>query len=222
MIRIGGMTPLTTIDFPGQLAAVLYLQGCPWRCSYCHNPELLPSRGDQIVAWSAVEEFLQRRRGLLDAVVFSGGEPTAQPALGAAVQQVKAMGFRVGMHTGGMYPTRLKQVLPWLDWVGLDIKAPAIHYDRVTGRPGSATPVYCSLQHLLDSGVAYECRTTWEPGLFPLADLHSLAQQLIDLGVSHWSLQQCRSNGVPQALHVLDQDVALWKQGFEAFTLRLQ
>ena len=134
MIRVAGMTPLTTIDFPGRLAAVLFLQGCPWRCSYCHNPELLPARGAGGLDWDAVQDFLGRRRGLLDGVVFSGGEPTSQARLPDAIARVKAIGFQVGLHTGGMYPARLQRLLPLLDWVGLDIKGPAAHHDAITGR----------------------------------------------------------------------------------------
>ncbi len=104
MIRIGGMTPLTSIDFPGQLAAVLYLQGCPWRCGYCHNPGLIPARGESHVEWRQVVAFLHRRRGLLDGVVFSGGEPTSQTGLPDAIAQVAGLDYRIGLHTGGMYP----------------------------------------------------------------------------------------------------------------------
>ena len=75
-LRIGGITPLTSIDFPGRLAAVLYGQGCPWRCGYCHNPELLDATTPAAVPWPEVLAFLKSRQGLLDGVVFSGGEPT--------------------------------------------------------------------------------------------------------------------------------------------------
>ncbi|MBI3069525.1 MAG: 4Fe-4S cluster-binding domain-containing protein, partial [Betaproteobacteria bacterium] len=74
-LRVGGLVPLTTTDYPGRLAAVVFCQGCPWRCGYCHNPHLLPARRTAPIAWHAVRDFLERRRGLLDAVVFSGGEP---------------------------------------------------------------------------------------------------------------------------------------------------
>ena len=80
-LRLGGLTPLTTIDFPGRLAAVLYCQGCPWRCTYCHNTELLDAATPPALPWPDALAFLHRRRGLLDGVVFSGGEPTLQAAL---------------------------------------------------------------------------------------------------------------------------------------------
>ena len=84
-LRIGGITPLTTIDFPGRLAAVLYCQGCPWRCSYCHNPELLDATTPAEMDWPQVLAFLRKRQGLLDGVVFSGGEPTLQAGLPQAL-----------------------------------------------------------------------------------------------------------------------------------------
>ena len=92
-LRIGGITPLTTIDFPGRLAAVLYCQGCPWRCSYCHNPELLDATTPAEMDWPQALAFLRKRQGLLDGVVFSGGEPTLQAGLPQALEQVRALGF---------------------------------------------------------------------------------------------------------------------------------
>lgn len=219
MIRIGGMTPMTSIDFPGRLAAVLYLQGCPWRCGYCHNPELLPARGQGEIAWTQVEAFLHRRIGLLDAVVFSGGEPTSQAALPEAIARVKALGYQVGLHTGGMYPTRLCQLLPQLDWIGLDIKAPDDHYDAVTGRCNSARPVGESLQAVLASGVAHECRTTWHPGLFPLPALYGLAERLAARGVRHWALQECREEG-RGLVGDSPLDLARLRAGFARFSFR--
>ncbi len=194
-LRIGGITPLTTIDFPGRLAAVLYGQGCPWRCGYCHNPELLDATTPATVPWPEVLAFLQSRQGLLDGVVFSGGEPTLQAALPAALAQVRALGFQAALHTGGMYPERLQALLPLLDWVGLDIKGPLHAYDAITRTPGSGAKAFASLRHLLASGVAYECRTTWHAGLFSADDLFTLADTLADAGVAHWALQECRAPG---------------------------
>ncbi|MFA5684724.1 MAG: anaerobic ribonucleoside-triphosphate reductase activating protein [Lysobacteraceae bacterium] len=219
MIRVGGMTPLTSIDFPGRLAAVLFLQGCPWRCGYCHNPDLLPARGETGLAWEQVEAFLQRRRGLLDAVVFSGGEPTSQATLADALTRVRELGYQTGLHTGGMYPQRLRALLPQLDWIGLDIKGPDKEYDRITSRRGSAAPVLRSLDAILHSGVDFECRTTWHPGLFPLDALHRLGRGLHARGVRHWAVQACREQGQPLAR--LDADeLARLGAGFAHFQFR--
>ena len=165
-LRIGGITPLTTIDFPGRLAAVLYCQGCPWRCSYCHNPELLDATTPAEMDWPQVLAFLRKRQGLLDGVVFSGGEPTLQAGLPQALEQVRALGFATALHTGGMYPERLAAVLPLLDWVGLDIKGPEHRYADITGAPGSGARAFESLALLQASPVAFECRTTWHAGLY--------------------------------------------------------
>ena len=132
-LRIGGFVPFTATDYPDHLAAVVFCQGCPWRCVYCHNPHLLPARGEAQHPWVSIAAFLETRRGLLDAVVFSGGEPTFQDALPAAMRSVRDMGFKVGLHTAGIYPRKLAAVLPLVDWIGIDVKAPFESYERVTG-----------------------------------------------------------------------------------------
>ena len=127
---VGGLQPFTTIDYPGALAAVVFVQGCPWRCGYCHNPQLQPRVKPAEAAgpgWAALRPWLARRVGLIDAVVFSGGEPTLDPALPAAMAEVRAIGLKVGLHTAGIYPQRLAAALPLADWVGLDLKAPPAH-----------------------------------------------------------------------------------------------
>lgn len=191
-LRIGGFTPFTTTDYPGALAAVVFCQGCPWRCSYCHNPHLLPVDGPETHAWADILAFLETRRGLLDAVVFSGGEPTLQRGLGEAMQAVKAIGFKVGLHSAGMYPDRLAAVLPRVDWIGLDIKAPKDVYPSITGVPGSGVPVFNSLKHVIDSGIAYQLRCTWNPGLFSESRISELIGELSALGGDRLSLQSCR------------------------------
>jgi pyruvate formate lyase activating enzyme len=218
-LRVGGLQRWTSIDFPGRLAAVVFCQGCPWRCSYCQNPELLDARAAPGLAWEEVLAFLRGRQGLLDGVVFSGGEPTLQAALPAAIDEVRALGFEVALHTGGMYPQRLAEVLPRLDWVGLDIKAPWHRLDTVTASRGSAARVMDSLLQVLMSGVAFECRTTWSPELFPLHELHTLTEELAGLGVQRWCLQQCRGGTLPQAAPWRG-DLALFRARFPEFEFR--
>ncbi len=166
MLVLGGLLPFTTIDFPGALAAVLFCQGCPWRCLYCHNPHLLVQESASVVPWQEALALLERRRGLLDAVVFSGGEPTLQTALPEALGLVRAMGFKVGLHTAGPYPQRLQRCLPLLDWVGMDLKAPFAEYERITAIPGSGTAASESAMLLRQSGVAHRFRTTLDPFLW--------------------------------------------------------
>ena len=195
MLRIGGMTPLSTTDWPGMLAAVVFCQGCPWRCGYCHNPGLIPPRGEHDIPWEEVMAFLRRRQGLLDGVVFSGGEPTLQAALPDAMRDVRDLGFRIGLHTGGMVADNLAAVLPLLDWVGLDVKAPLADYSRITGAAGSGERAYAGLQQVLASGVDHEIRTTVHPALLGDADLADLARDLAARGVRHYVIQAFRSQG---------------------------
>lgn len=132
---IAGMTPFSTVDWPGKLAAVVFLQGCPWNCGYCQNFAIIDPKAPAQVPESELWALLERRAGLLDGVVFSGGEPTRQPALVEAARRAKALGFQVGLHTGGAYPRRLAELLEHglVDWIGLDIKALPENYPRVVG-----------------------------------------------------------------------------------------
>ena len=193
-LRIGGLTPLTTIDFPGHLAAVVFCQGCAWRCPYCHNPHLLPIDHDG-KDWPMLQAFLEPRRGLLDGVVFSGGEPLFQSGLADAMEGVKSMGFKVALHTAGTHPGRFQRLLPLLDWVGLDIKRSFEQYPQLTGVAGSGIKAQESLALLLESGIAYEVRTTVDPHLFSHKTLLELAKELADFGVTHYVLQPCRPVG---------------------------
>lgn len=194
-LLIGGVTRLTTIDFPGCLSAVVFIKGCPWKCLYCQNEELQKRElndTDESVSWSYLDRFLNGRKGLLDGVVFSGGEPCVDPALVDAAKRVKEKGFKVGLHTGGMYPRKLQELLPYLDWVGLDIKAPLsddAHYEKVVRRPGAASKVTSSLDLLLSEEVSLETRTTAHPNYLTDADILQIARELKDKGVETYALQ---------------------------------
>jgi anaerobic ribonucleoside-triphosphate reductase activating protein len=196
---VGGFVPFTATDYPGALAAVVFCQGCPWRCGYCHNPHLLPADGDGERRFDEIVDWLASRRGLLDAVVFSGGEPTAQPALVDAIAAVRERGFKVGLHTAGAYPRRLAQWLSRIDWVGIDIKAPRQDYEAVTGAMRSGEAAWTSLECIVDAGVACEVRTTVHPALTPAAAMEKLACELAALGIVHWVLQPFRAQGCASA-----------------------
>ena len=135
---------------------------------------------------------LQRRRGLLDAVVFSGGEPTAQAGLAEAMRQVASMGFRVGLHTAGCYPQRLSRILPLLDWVGLDVKALPEDYPELTGVADSGERAFECLRLVLDSGVRHEVRVTVHGQLQSTSHLQGLLDLLDDYGLAEPILQRCR------------------------------
>ena len=225
-LRVAGLTPLSTTDFPGQLAAVVFVQGCAWRCRYCHNPEIQARLAAPSMSWQAVLDFLDRRQGLLDGVVFCGGEPTVDRRLGAAIEDVRQRGFKVGLHTAGIYPDRLRALLPKLDWVGFDVKAPFADYAVTTGVHASGTQAQESLNHLLASGVAHEVRTTRHSALLPVGKLHSMAASLREQGVETFALQEFRPNGCTDRLlesrppPLADDDICQLEQLFPTFILR--
>jgi pyruvate formate lyase activating enzyme len=194
-LRIGGLQHWSSCDWPGELAATVFCQGCSWACPYCHNPHLRPAKGSTPMAWSEVLDFLKTRRGLLDGVVFSGGEPLLQSALPEAIREVRALGFRTALHTGGQVPERFAAALALIDWVGFDIKAPFAEYERITGVAGSGESAKQSLKLLLESGVACQLRTTVHPKLLDDEAIARLNADLAGMGAGPTLIQQFRSEG---------------------------
>ncbi len=201
---IGGLVPVTTIDYPEHLSAVIFCQGCCWRCPYCHNYEILDSsvRIPGSPTWEDVLAFLDKRKGLLDAVVFSGGEPLLQPFISTAIKQVRSRGFSVALHTNGYNPTLLRTILPDIEWVGIDIKAPFSDYYKAISSSSSdwekvkrhnfGNKVKESLDILLESGISFEARTTLDPRVISKAMLKSLAKELSSRGVHTYAIQEYR------------------------------
>ncbi len=192
-ICVGGITPFTTIDFPGRLAGVFYLQGCPWRCRYCYNTEFWPFPPEgNLVPNAKVLRFLESRRKHFEGIVFSGGEPTAHEKLVNWMRAVKAMGYEIGLHTNGMFPVRLREVLAVCDWVGMDVKAPFDRYEKITRVPGSGEAARESAEILLAEKTPCEFRTTVHPGLLSEDDLLAIAQELAARGAQSYVLQTFR------------------------------
>jgi len=203
-LPIGGLTPLTTVDWPDRLAAVLFTRGCPWACPYCHNADLRSADG-QCYDWERVLGFLGTRRGLLDGVVLTGGEPCLHPALPDALAEIRALGFGTALHTGGAFPDRLAEILErgLVDWVGMDLKAPFADYPLVTGKPGSGERARRSLFLLAGSGVDFEVRTTVWPELLTAERLDAMATDLCSIGQPRWVLQPCLEHAKRTAARTL-------------------
>jgi pyruvate formate lyase activating enzyme len=195
MLKVGGITPFTATDYPGKLAAVVFVQGCPWQCGYCHNPHLQLRLQKSPLEWPKVLGLLEKRVGLIDGVVFSGGEPTLDPGLGNAIRDVRKLGFKVGLHSSGAYPQRLAELLPELDWVALDVKAQFDRYEKITGVAESGLQTLACAEAILASGTPYEFRTTVHPSLLNEDDLREIANTLAGMGVKNYALQVFRSQG---------------------------
>lgn len=216
-LQIGGLVPLSTVDWPGRLVATVFLQGCPWDCGYCQNVSLLDPTLPGTVQWAEVAALLARRRGLLDGVVFTGGEATRQAALGSAMSEVRAAGFGVGLHTAGAYPRRFAALLPHLDWVGLDIKALPQDYGTVVGVAAGGAKAWETLDIALAAGVGLEVRLTVHPGSPQAATAVEIAHELRARGVRHLAIQQARTQGTRPAFRTA---AAGWDQAAFAQELR--
>ena len=228
-IIVGGVEKFSAVDFPGTLSAVVFMQGCPWKCPYCHNARIREILQENDFSWELFFEFLKTRVGKLDAVTFSGGEPLVQNCLAETMSEVKALGYKIGLHTGGYRPEALKKVLPLVDWVGFDVKAPfeADKYKKITGTD-QLNRVLESLELLLKSGIDFECRTTCDPRFLSIDDLWTIAKTLNEKGVKKYFLQKYRpvetdkisSDSACEAL-VSDKELLNWcQQNFESFEVR--
>lgn len=195
-IIIGDVEKFSIVDFPNHIAAVAFLQGCPWRCPFCYNLSLQKIGGTPESDWTFDKflAFLQKRKGVLDSVVFSGGDPLVHEGLSVAIDAVKALGYQVGLHTGGYRPQALARIADRLDWVGLDIKAPfeAERYAQATGGYRLVDNIKKSLEVLRLNNVHFECRTTCDPRILTVEDIYQIANSLVQLGVKEYYIQKYR------------------------------
>ncbi|WP_152659565.1 anaerobic ribonucleoside-triphosphate reductase activating protein [Demequina salsinemoris] len=195
-LSIAALTAPGTEDWPGHVAATVLLQGCPWRCTYCFSPELQDARAGGVIPWSRVEDELRARRPEMDAVLFSGGEPTRQGALPEAMRIVRDMGYKVGLQTAGGFPGRLEKAVAQADWVAFDIKATPEGYDAITRTGGGGRRAYASLDMLVESGVDYEVRLTVDPVTHSQEDVLATVAEIERRTGRSPVLQQVRAEGV--------------------------
>lgn len=189
-IQIGGLVSFTTIDYPGKLAAVLFLTGCPLRCAYCSNPHLLSPRDGEYDP-ARVFEWLQSRVGKLEAVVFSGGEALMQSdAAIDYMRRVRELGFKIGLHTNGFYPDTLARASDTIDWIGLDFKATREKYPDLTGQHIAYDNMIRSLDVWIATGKEFEVRITCDPRYITKSDLMEISHLLSARGVKNMAVQK--------------------------------
>ena len=161
-MQIGGLDKFTLSDYPGGVAAIVFTQGCNFRCPFCHNGSLLPMNSNSLIPEEEVLSFLESRRGQLTGVVVTGGEPTLQPDLSLFLQTIRAMDFKIKLDTNGSHPEVVKALLDkeLLDFIAMDIKAPWGLYDRLTGVKAPKKELKESISLIAQSGIQHEFRTT--------------------------------------------------------------
>ena len=178
-MKIGGFQKVSLIDYPGKISAVVFTQGCNFRCPFCHNPELVdPARFTDRIPEAEILAFLEKRRGRLDAVVITGGEPTLQTELVPFTIHLKAMGYRIKLDTNGALPEVLEDLLgrELLDYVAMDIKAPLERYGEVTKTKTEVDRIRRSISLIMGSGIDYEFRTTAVRSLLGPEELEAIGR----------------------------------------------
>jgi pyruvate formate lyase activating enzyme len=162
-MQIGSMQRFSLIDYPGKICAILFTQGCNFRCPYCHNPELVnPQKFGESIAHDEIFSFLERRKGKLDAVSITGGEPTIHEDIVGFIRNIKDLGYLVKIDTNGSKPEILRELTgeKLLDSIAMDVKAPLDKYKNTVGKPFDTRLIEESIHLIMNSGIDYEFRTT--------------------------------------------------------------
>lgn len=218
-MKIGGFQKSSLTDFPGKAAAVVYTQGCQWRCPYCHSRSLVyPTRFQPSIPVEEVIDQLLLRREQLEGVVITGGEPTLQPGLPNFLREVHKLGLLAKLDTNGAFPDVLSFLIQeqLVDYIAMDIKGPLHDYARFTGGPLDTGPIELSVEIIKRSSVPYEFRTTLVGGLHDRSHIEQLAPLMY--GARKYVLQSfCPIPGDSKANgHYSAPDVALFQAASSA------
>ena len=181
---IAGLQKMTLLDYPGKVACTIFLQGCNFRCPFCHNSDLLGKEGPEPISEETLFAFLKKRVGLLDAVCITGGEPTLQPGLPDLIRKIRQLGYLVKLDTNGSRPDVLKALVEenLLDYVAMDIKNSPDLYGQTAGVPNmTLCKIEESVRFLLTDKVDYEFRTTVAEELHNAASFTRIGQWLQSL-----------------------------------------
>ncbi len=202
---IGGLEKLTLLDYPDHLAAIIFTQGCNFRCHFCYNPMLvLPQTGgdeknkkEKGFSPLSTEDlflFLKERFGRLEGVVITGGEPTLHPDLPAFIKQIKDIGYLVKLDTNGTNPEILTELIndKLIDYIAMDLKAPLDKYEETVSVKLDWDNIKKSVKIISESGLPYEFRTTVVPGLLVKEDFHRMGELI--KGTAKWYLQDFKSD----------------------------
>lgn len=174
---IGGLERCSLVDVPGKVAATLFTVGCPFRCTFCHNPELvIPTQYAEAIPLEQIFSFLHSRIGKLSAVCISGGEPTLHPDLGSFIQRIKELGYFIKLDTMGIFPDRVHALFKagTIDYIAMDIKAPIHQYHQIIKVQNVERFIERSIDLVMNSGIDYEFRTTVAKPLLSPADFKGI------------------------------------------------
>lgn len=197
-MRIGGIQKHSFIDYPGKVSCVIFLAGCNFDCPYCHNPQLTgdPGSRPEKVPVEDAFIFLEERRGFLDGVVISGGEPTLHPDLPDFCCRIKSLGYPVKLDTNGSRPQALRRLIRagLVDYLAMDIKTDPGRYEGCIANGCDGSALLASVQLIMESGLDYEFRTTCVKPLITPEAIEGIARLI--QGCRRYALQPFRENGI--------------------------
>lgn len=196
-MTFGGIEKLTLIDFPGKVSCVVYTIGCNFRCPYCHNPALVDETIETRIPEEEVFALLERKEGILDGVVITGGEPTMHgDDLLHFMAEVQKRGFMVKLDTNGTNPTLLRKAMDrgLLDYIAMDIKAPLSKYSATVARPVDIVAIEQSIKMIIASPIQYEFRTTVVKSMLSPEDIEQIGREI--RGAKRYYLQKFVSSNL--------------------------
>jgi len=182
---LGGFQKLTLVDFPGTVASIVFTKGCLFRCPFCHNPELVEPKNRENPYEESWWKHLEEKKGFIDGVVVTGGEPTIHKDLPDFIRRIKQMGYKVKLDTNGVSPDMVTSMLAdgLIDYIAMDLKDTWGEYQRIANitekRVGLLENCRKTFNIIRASGVPYEWRTTILPGVHTEEDLVDIAKELI-------------------------------------------
>ncbi len=193
-MMIGGLQKFSLIDYPGKISAIIFTIGCNFRCSYCYNQDLvIPSKFRKDIPIDEIYDFLESRKGKLDAICITGGEPTLHNDLTEFIRNIKKMGFLVKLDSNGTRPEVLENLIQenLVDYFAMDIKAPFSKYRDVVNYSLNTDNIKKSIDIIMNSGIDYEFRTTIEKSMLTENDIFEIVDQII--GAKKYYLQMFRN-----------------------------
>lgn len=193
---IEGLQKTTLLDYPGYVACTIFAHGCNLRCPFCHNAGLVVRKPENIISIEELEAFLNKRKGILDGVCLTGGEPLMQKDVIDFLRFLKSFGYKVKLDTNGFYPERLAEAIEngLVDYIAMDIKSSRENYSKAVGIPDiDISKVEESVRLIMDSGIDYEFRTTAVKGLHIVSDFEKIGEWL--QGARKYFIQQFIDSG---------------------------
>ncbi|GAE90385.1 anaerobic ribonucleoside-triphosphate reductase activating protein [Acetivibrio straminisolvens] len=190
-MRIAGIHKNSFVDFPGKLAVIVFTPGCNMNCFYCHNRTLISGSSEKFIDADEVSKLLIKRKGFIDGVVISGGEPTLQKGLEGFMEKIKSLGYAVKLDTNGTNPHAIENLIQkgLLDYIAMDVKAPFGKYNEVCCTKVDIESIKKSIEIIKSSKIDYEFRTTVAPGL-EMNDIFEIAKGIA--GARLYVLQKYR------------------------------